>query len=114
MLLGVGGWPFLDLALGVKVGLSVLVSGGGLALLSRDWGLALARLSSVVVGPSFLPFLLAFSVRHPSSRWGLALSGESWPCLLGGNWLPPSQPFLLVVVWSFLLGEGFEKAPKSP
>ena len=51
---------------------------GELAFLSRAW-----FFSSVVVGPSFLPFLLAVSGPHFFLDWGLALRDESWPCRLG-------------------------------
>ena len=150
-------WPFLDLALGVKVvpafpdwvnprlsgwclvilsrgggvgpsfsglGLACHSSGGGwscqfgvgfgpyfeLALLEMvGWpfflgvlGLAFARLSLVVVGPSFL--LSVFSI--PSWTGCRALRDESWPCLL-------AQPSWGGEVRPSFLGWGFVKAPES-
>ena len=82
-LLEVGGWSFFlwvgvgPVLLQVVIGPVLLV--WGLALPSRDGELALLSrgcfFSSVVVGPSFLPFLLAVSGPHSFVKWGLALLG---------------------------------------
>ena len=61
-LLEVGGWLF-PLVVGVW------------PFLLGVWDLALAGFFVVVVGPSFLPFLLAFSVRQSFLEWELALLG---------------------------------------
>ena len=98
-LFGLGFCPSFELALTSR--------DGELALLSQGW-----FFSSAVVGPSFLPFLLAVSGPHSFLEWGFALRDENWPCCLGveiGFLLSLSFP------WYWIRPSFWEwgKAPKS-